>query len=249
MVAPALRPLTLGEILDVSFSLYRAHFATFFVVAATVQAIPIAAELFRGGDPFDPSQLALSFAVLLVNFIMSAIGVAACTLVVSRAYFGERVSAGEALRGAMPFIGRMAAISAMTVLIITGGLVLLIVPGIIALTGLAVSSVAAVVEAPLSPGDALRRSWALTKGFRWRMLWVFLVPMVLLLMVPGIVLGGLLAAVGLSPEGLAFRTLLSVLTVFFYPFLYIVFAISYFDLRVRKEGFDLELMAAGAPPA
>ena len=36
---------------------------------------------------------------------------------------------------------------------------------------------------------------------------------------------------------------------FIYPVLYCVLTVTYYDLRVRKEGFDLELLASSLQPA
>ena len=41
----------------------------------------------------------------------------------------------------------------------------------------------------------------------------------------------------------------SVLQIFIYPFVYVVMTVLYYDLRVRKEGFDLELLASALQPA
>jgi hypothetical protein len=37
--------------------------------------------------------------------------------------------------------------------------------------------------------------------------------------------------------------LAGVLQLFLYPLFYCVLTVSYYDLRVRKEGFDLEVLA------
>jgi hypothetical protein len=40
-----------------------------------------------------------------------------------------------------------------------------------------------------------------------------------------------------------------VVQMFVYPMLYCVLTIAYYDLRVRKEGFDLEVLASSLQPA
>ena len=37
--------------------------------------------------------------------------------------------------------------------------------------------------------------------------------------------------------------------IFIYPFVYVVMTVLYYDLRVRREGFDLELLASSLQPA
>ena len=41
----------------------------------------------------------------------------------------------------------------------------------------------------------------------------------------------------------------SLLSILIYPFFYVVLTVLYYDLRVRKEGFDLELLASALQPA
>src|SRR5204863_7228288 len=118
--------------------------------------------------------------------------------------------------------------------------------------GLSVAVQAAVLE-PLPGGtDGLCRSWALTKGFRWRAFGLYVVVIVLLsLFLIGFgVIAGLAAALlpvlfvpALIGVGLIF--------LFFYPFSSCVFTLFYYDLRVRKEAFDLELLSQhlGIAPA
>ena len=40
-----------------------------------------------------------------------------------------------------------------------------------------------------------------------------------------------------------------VLQMLLYPLLYCVLTVAYYDLRVRKEGFDLEVLASTLQPA
>ena len=46
MPPPTLRPLTVGEILDTSFSLYRRHFAALATVALVCTGLPLILRLF-----------------------------------------------------------------------------------------------------------------------------------------------------------------------------------------------------------
>jgi hypothetical protein len=42
---------------------------------------------------------------------------------------------------------------------------------------------------------------------------------------------------------------MGVVQIFVYPLFYCVLTVAYYDLRVRKEGFDLEVLAAALRPA
>ena len=53
---------------------------------------------------------------------------------------------------------------------------------------------------------------------------------------------------GLTP-GLLTLAVVGVMQMLLYPLLYCVLTVAYYDLRVRKEGFDLEVLASTLQPA
>jgi hypothetical protein len=44
-------------------------------------------------------------------------------------------------------------------------------------------------------------------------------------------------------------SVVAVVQMLLYPLLYCVLTVAYYDLRVRKEGFDLEVLASNLQPA
>ncbi|HEV8148801.1 MAG TPA: hypothetical protein VGP61_01310 [Gemmatimonadales bacterium] len=249
MAAPTLRPLTLGEVLDVAFGLYRSTFATLLVVAVACHLIPtvLSVYLWRSGRLFE--QPLLLFGYVLIAWILNSIAVAATTIIVSDAYLGRRTSAGEALRRTGPLLLNLIGISIMSSLLIGLGLILFILPGLYVLAGLVLSSVVMVVESPRRARDAMSRSWELTRGFRGKVFGLLFVTFVLL-SVPSIAIGAIWGIVGpgLESEALLPRVLGEVLQVVIYPYFYTVLTLAYYDLRVRKEGFDLEVLATAMQP-
>lgn len=241
MVTPVLRPLRTGEVLDVSFAIYRNHFAALFSIAAATMLLPALLGLL-----IDPAVDGIGNALALlgaqiIRVVLMNLGIASCTLLVSRNYLGYRMTASEALHQAIPLIGRLVAISMLTGLAFAFGLVLLIIPGLILLMGYMLSSAVAVIEAPITATGAMRRSWHLTRGFRGRLFVAVMIP-VMLLMTPMLVIGMVAGLIG-QGDSRAMEALIAFGGVFFYPFLYVVIAVFYYDMRVRKEGLDLELLA------
>ena len=250
MAAPVLRPLSTGEVLDVSFGLYRALFIPLLTVALASRAIPAIMGIYLQAIGGFAAHWQLGTVQFFIGIFLSAIGAAATTYIVSGAYLGTDVTANDALRQALGLLGRLLLLSLMTSLVIGFGFMLVIVPGLILLSGLALSTAVLVLESPISPNDAMSRSWQLTKGSRWKVLLTFFVA-VLFLMVPMMAVGALGAVgsvVGLWSE-LIPLVLISVLEIFVYPFVYIVITVLYYDMRVRKEGFDLELLASATQRA
>ena len=79
----------------------------------------------------------------------------------------------------------------------------------------------------------------------------FLAPS-LELAVPAIALGAIGGIVGIASEDLALILVLiiqSVLQLLAYPFFYVLTTLFYYDLRIRKEAYDLEMLASGLNPA
>jgi MFS family permease len=249
MPPPPLRPLSLGEVLDVSFGLYRARFVPLLLIAVVCRLFPILlAVYFEVADPAF-SLLWLRLLTGLISLVLIAIAVAASTFIVADAYLGRETSAVQALSRATPLIGNLIGISILTSLLVFLGLVLLIVPGLICLAGLMLSPVVAVIEGPPRSRDAMQRSWQLARGFKGKILLTMLVAF-LLLVVPTMVLGavgGLVGAVTGEPVALLLFVISLVMQVFVYPFVYVVQTVLYYDLRVRKEGFDLEVLASAMP--
>ena len=75
-----------------------------------------------------------------------------------------------------------------------------------------------------------------------------LVTLIVLLYVPVIALGSiaslLLPSGQGSASGVLTLALIGVIQMVLYPFFYCVLTVAYYDLRVRKEGFDLEVLAS-----
>jgi hypothetical protein len=253
MAPPSLRPLSVGEILDVSFTLYRRHFAPIAKVALICGGIPVLLSLFLDASGGMLFNLPLALVYYLVFVALSSIATGATVFIVSESYLGGELDAAPALARATPLMGRLIVCSIFIALIVFVGFVLFIFPGIILICGLMLAFPALVLEPGSTATGALARSWQLTRGSRWRMLGLLLTLLVLLY-VPLVAIGGVVSL--LTPGGAitnarsAFRigliplAAMSVVQIFVYPLFYCVLTVAYYDLRVRKEGFDLEVLAA-----
>ena len=248
-----LRPLTVGEILDTSFSLYRRHFGALAVVSLVCTGLPLLLRLLleTSGGVFSNLPLALIYALSLV--VLSLVATGATVFIVSESYLGRPISAREALQRATPYLGRILVCSMLLALVVGLGFLLMVIPGIILGVGLALAIPAVVLEPRTSASAALSRSWELTRGSRWRifglgvtLLILLYIPVVAISALAALVLPGTMGA-GFGPGSLSTVLALAiggVVQVFLYPLLYCVLTVTYYDLRVRKEGFDLELLAS-----
>ena len=250
MTLAELRPLSTGEILDNAFGLYRRHFAPLVVIVLVVSAVPTILELYvqaSGGFFVRP---VLGMLTGLLNIVLSAIGTAAAVFIVSDSYLGRSVDAWDALSRAVPYIARVVVLSILTTLVVGLGFMFFLVPGVIFLSALVVSTQALVLEENRSPTEAMGRSWQLTKGSRWKVLALVVVTAIVVgipSMAGGIVGAFLVtgpAALTDLPMGWYLAMVVgAVVQLLLYPLMYSVLTVLYYDLRVRKEGFDLEVLA------
>jgi uncharacterized membrane protein len=257
MTPPPLRPLSVGEILDVSFTLYRRHFGPLVTVALVCSGLPVLLSIYieaAGGMLVNPT---LTLVYYVVFMVLSAIATAATVYIVSESYLGRPLGASEALSRSTPLLWRIIACSVLLALVIGFGFILLFIPGVILTCGLLLAFPALVLEPGTTATGALGRSWSLTRGSRWRMFGLLLTLLVLLY-IPLVSLTGLAAITLPAPElgqgrqgtaGLVTVAVAGLIQMLIYPLFYCVLTVAYYDLRVRKEGFDLEVLASMLQPA
>lgn len=251
-----LRPFTVGEILDASFTVFRNRFRQLTILAAIVvvplgilQGLWAASLADAANDPtpeFDTGLLGASLALLVVGIVIAQIATAAITRAVADAYLDIDSTWQSSWNAAMAKIGTVLVTALLFGLGVFVGFIFLIIPGIIIAISWAVYMPAIMVEG-LGATDSLRRSWALVSGRRWPVFGTILLVNIL----AGIV-GGILSAIlgivfGDSAAGAAIAS--AIASVFTTPFVAAATVVIYFDLRVRKEGFDLELLARQVPDA
>jgi hypothetical protein len=101
------------------------------------------------------------------------------------------------------------------------------------------AATAAVLLEGLGPVAALKRSWQLSDGCRTHVFWTLLLSWILYF-----VLYVIATTVGMTMFTPTITVIIAaVAIVLVYPFLAVVSTLLYYDLRVRKEGFDLEVMS------
>jgi hypothetical protein len=276
-----LRPLPLGELLDESFKLYRREFALIAGVALVVILPNLLLTLISGSyraNPIsyiqdllqnanDPAALEriqnrqsqytssplylLTFpvAILLFPFTAGALYRAVTSVAAGNVETIGSVLAGTARRYFGIFGNRI-----LWGLVIAGSIAIVTIPVVIwVLVRWAVSLPALFAEGA-GPGQALARSWNLTKDNWWRCLAILFVISVMVGLIQsalGLLFTGIAALVpGLGDDlraGLVttVATLVNALVGAISP---IAITMLYLDLRVRKEGLDLDQLARQAAP-
>jgi len=267
-----LRPMTIGEVLDRTFRLYKSEFWLF----AGIMSLPFfvlfifnvsiawltrsqAAAVIAGGAPHAPQVLPAvimasiggGLLLLILTFVLSSIGQAATMFAVSDVYLDRPASIRGSFGQVRGHILQVLGVIFLVGLLVMVGCVFLIIPGIILACRTGVSVPAAMLEDE-GPSTAISRSMELTKGFAMQMFLIFVLVWVLAII--GSVVFQLpftIMAVTPRPHVLPFGlVVLQDVTVFISQVLVapvgaIAFCLMYYNLRVRKEAFDLEhLMGA-----
>jgi hypothetical protein len=123
-------------------------------------------------------------------------------------------------------------------------LVLLVIPAIVVFFRFIFGSTVLVVEGRKG-SKALRRSWRLVRRSFWKVFGTVLLAALLSGVVESILsVPGTIAFAVIGPAGWPFHAIgLSLAAIVTTPFTTLITVLLYFDLRIRKEAFDLEIMA------
>lgn len=274
MAQPTLRPLSVFETIDAAFSLYRKHFIDLVTIAAII-LIPLGiigylvslptVEL-ANVDPNDITSISdFNFGSLvggsLIAAILGVVGTAlltgSATNIVASSYLERIEGWRESLQEALQKLGSLVG-SAILAALGTGlGLILCLVPGVYLYVSWITAPVTIMVEDEGATG-ALGRSRDLVSG-RWGSVFGVLVVLFILQFIISAILGAIIGAGSIIQGGAltagqlaASQVASTVTSILVQPFLAVVITVVYFDLRVRKEGFDLDQLArrmGGEPPA
>jgi hypothetical protein len=241
MTSIALRPRSGPELLDAAFQFWRENFKLLCTVVAAAFVPIIVLEMLASAEP-DSGIFAL--LARLGGAVFESMASAAVIAVVSERYMGREVTAGEALQKVWSRIGTIFATSFIYGLIVFVGLVLLIVPGFYFACKYFAMMPAVVVEG-LDSSSSQKRSSTLTQGSKWRVLGLIVVAWIIYFVLLAIAAG----IVQTTMHGMTGIVATRLLVVPIYPFLGILVTLLYYDLRIRNEGLDLDLMLANETPA
>lgn len=296
-----LRPLSLGELLDRAFLLYRRNFWLFagIMLVPAVLLLPMQFLLLRSqgtalpwGVPLPQTRaLAYAYIVGILYWFVYAVVQAATTFAVSDAYLGHSltvraaygkvrgrywrvlgVSLGVVIRiaGLFVLVGIGAAVAAGLAVVMTRGNTGRPNPAIalIPLTFMLLAvvlvgwfsmryavSIPVVLLENIKGRAAIRRSVDLTRGRRGQVFVAILLGLVVAYAMAFLFQGPFYAGIALAKiKGqlpmwlvLSMSASSTIGGVVAGPLLMIILVVFYYDLRIRKEAFDLQQMMASLP--
>jgi hypothetical protein len=258
--------MSLGDILDRGLKLLLARLGTFYLINLIVQTPTLVAQLMMPEvmfpDPsISPEQQAVKFlggfgGLLSLALLLEPIGDGATLRVITQQFVNERVGALEALRFALRRFFSLFAASLVYVLLCGMGACFCLVPGLIFGVWFAFAAQVIVAE-NRGAFPALIRSYELTAGFRWRVLGLIVLKILIrILFVTALgLVGQLLPSAEMvttqsgvtqvinKPNFIINTVLGNLVQILVDSYMAVCFTLFYFDLRIRKEGYDLELAA------
>jgi hypothetical protein len=263
-----LRPLGIGEILDAGIKLFLRHWRPLVlsvvglilpvqILSALVTA-SVAPEQFdltsdeSGVEEGEEAEFLIGQGIIaLLSAISILLATAVCFKAVADAYLGVEPDWRRSLRFAVRRLGGLLGVAILGGLLVALATIALVVPGIWLFVMYSVAVPALLLER-IGAWSALRRSFRLVRGRWWPTAGALLVGYLLIGIIGALVTGVIMVVPSLVAEdntlvgalgSVVGGTVGSVLTT---PYSAAVVTLLYFDLRVRKEGLDLQLIAEGA---
>lgn len=178
----------------------------------------------------------------ILTFLFGFIAYAAIAIAISDVCTGNEPSVGRSYKYVFTKVFlRLLLVTLLQMLVTLVGYLLFIIPGVVFSAWYMLAPVAVVLE-KAEPIAAMKRSRFLGKGFYFRNLGLFFLGLFLTflaLFLAGFVGGMAIVAFKLeSSEGIIEGVLTFFGSALFYPYLYTLLILMYYDLRARREGYD-----------
>jgi hypothetical protein len=265
---PRLRPLGVGETLDVAIKLYRNNAMTLWKVVALVivpleilevivRRVTLPSDVFvykgalytftTGGSSGTNNTVAL-IVIGFIGLLGQLLSTGASFKVVTDAYLGRAPNWRESLAFARHRLLSLLWLAVIITVLVTIGFILIVAPGLWLLVATCVSVPVLMLEG-LGGWQAMTRSMRLVDT-RWWATFARVFVAFLLYAVISFIIGAIVGAItdGLSVSNVTLWAaidgiLRGLVIIVMTPFIAAVITVIYIDLRVRKEALDIELLA------
>ena len=236
--AGMLVPKRLGQLIRESFAIYFSNFGVLLRIAL-VGHVPFIISTFISNN-------ALEASFVLAGLFTSLLASAASVYAVTQYYLGSTVTAGKcytaALNSGTSLLVAFLVFGAAVVVSLLLSTILIGIPLLFFILVAFFFYIQAIMVEGQGPMASLARSWELVRGTWWRVFGIsaafigVLFAAAIVAAIPGIILGFVNTTLG---------DLLTTLgSVFVVPIEYVGATLVYFDLRVRKEAYDLDRLTS-----
>lgn len=250
---PRFEPMTTGALLDRAFRLYTSNFSLmlgitaaayvpFYLIMLLIES-GLGINLQSRGGNLTTILFQIVFMILWAS-IAFPIASGAATYAISERYLGNEATIGESLRQGLSRFWTLSVAQITATVRVLFGFLLLIVPGLLWMLSYSLIVPAILVEGQKAT-SSLRRSTDLVKGQRGKVFLVLLVVNLLQLILAGGVamIAGMFFNAETSAGALLNSAMNNLMSIFLTPLGIIATILLYYDMRIRKEGFDLEMLS------
>jgi hypothetical protein len=250
MADTALRPRTIIEILDGAFTLFRRDYLKFVSIMAVISLPYQAAMLWWNSTYFaemmrSPSggeDLGIAFGGMLLPFLgailWNPIVEATIITAASDCYHGREVNIGATLVTFGRRVGTLLVAIFLRALVLLVGMILFVIPGIYFYLRF-FNVPAAIMLEQASVSNSFSRSSVLTKGSKAKIA----VTLIIVYLILGCLQFLSLFIVIFTSNVTVLSVIQALFNVLLYPLIPISMTLLYYDMRIRKEGYDIELMS------
>jgi hypothetical protein len=254
LMAAEIRLMNTSELLDRIFFYYRKYFLLFVGITAIPLLAPLLVQLGFIGLQSSSSQkttIIIGLLSFIVQLAAYSIAQGATICAISDIHLGHVASIHTAFTGIRGSLVKIGLTLIFSILLLVIGFILLIIPAFFLMIALSLAIPAVIIE-NITASEAIRRSFSLTQGRRFRIFVICLLVGGIAYIISFVINSPVLVMIGILgfknagsiPIGL---NILSAFTSFIssclaMPISTIAISIIYYDQRVRKEGFDLQLM-------
>lgn len=252
-----LRPMDYGAMLDEMFDIYKKNFLLLSGIVGIIYLpmsvifyslyMQVFSQLMMDRVP-DIASIIILAVIMLLYVPLGYLVVAAITLAISNLYLGKKMTIMESYKAILsrllPFSLTMILVSLLYGL----GFVLCIVPGILLFFVLAFVSQVFIIEGK-EYFDCMRRSYELARGEWLKIFVVGIITFVVVMVISAALTSPLqIATVFMKnpfsgPMSIAQGFAQGISQTISLPVQTIAFVLLYYDIRIRKEGFDIEMLA------
>lgn len=237
-----LKEYSFGETIGKGFNLYFNNFIQIFLISILCQ-IPLML-IMRFNNWLNPARLAIGSynfiqigMLALVNITIQSILAACVIYLISKKFLDDSSTplnqkSVSIMRLIIPVAGLSIVVGFLTIL----GLLALVFPGIIIALGYSVAANVLVVEGK-DIRKSMRRSWDLTKGQKGQILGLFIVAGIITACIQQPLLYVLKLLLKNSEWAPYLQLFISALIE---PINACILVVIYFNLRIKKEGFNIE---------
>jgi hypothetical protein len=245
-------PQTTGELLDRASRLYFRNFSLLLGMSAIFHLPSIPLEMARAARNMTATRLTFSaamldlLATLISFFVIAPLTGGTATQVVSDIYLGNSVTLTGALKAAWSRYGTLLKSHFIPVIAILAGTVMFLVPGILwYLSYLLITPIVMNEAIPRSRNIRLR-SRDLVRGFRGKAFVILTAILVIELLARAGIRSTVRFVIGAAATTSIAPILNESVAIVAAPMFALSITLLYFDLRIREEGFDLEMLSIAA---